>query len=921
VVAPVGKGTLRHVLISSVRKHRILFCVVICLLLLAHPALDIYQSYSESTPSESAAYSFSNKPITDRVVLIVIDSWAARIVESPYWMPKLFQRMPKGASGVLWDPKITQTANGILALSTGFDSTGMDQQRLVFSRQYKNWSIFDDVVARGQKVMFAGGPLWVALFGSRGTDNGPENGHGPNYRSDDLKGLARLEGALQSPTPPALSVLHISETDFAAHQYGTTDSQYRGVLHFWDDKLDSFLNATLTPGTTVIITADHGNDLSGTHGGSGDIYRRVPVLMWGAGISPGARFEMQAVDMPATIAVLLGIRAPANAVALPAVEALQIAPSERLRILRAAYTQTVLKNPQITSNPVLLAKAEAVLASTSTGVGSANTGGIPSANSPSNAKALDEDVARLRASFDELDPDLVPQRHWQATDWLFVVIAFLSVVGLLFMIRPAVPPRGRLFLSGGGLVAIAFLSIEALLVVRFTLSSALKSALAQRAPGVVAAAVVVLFGMAVLFFAAWRRRNFLLQWAESHVVIATLLGWLLLSAFRPVTAIGFVGLVTTLAVLHATTWTSRERLAIGLFFPSYFIVGSLWILPHLGERIFTRYLVGAPIALIGGALLFLAQKRRAGANYSFAWAMLAVLVVFPAGYEGFTGYSGTNPVLLASLMTAAFCFGVSRIIPIPIWVWPLPACVIAFWWFPQSALFYAAFTLGVGVLAATLLQIRFKRGGWMGTFVSILCLILLMSPPSKCLTLLVYCGALIAFLLVKPRESSVSTSVVLAALMIVGMYFAMLDLITGAQDGMLFLDLGSLDIGSAYVGDLTRTIVPAILIAVFKAWLLFSLLAVSIVLFEYFRQQFTAIAGVAGALLLLNVAQLSVLTAMSVNHRTSLYDIEMFSSLLTTGMFVFGATAVGVVSWSLSDRNVEQHQFVHADVLHANAAE
>jgi hypothetical protein len=712
--------------------------------------------------------------------------------------------------------------------------------------------------------------------------------------------------------------------------YGTTSSAYGGVLGFWDDKIDRFLDTALTPGTTVIVTSDHGNDLNGSHGGSGDIYRRVPVLMWGAGISPGAKFEMQAVEMPATIAVLLGIRAPSDAVALPAVDALQIPPAERYRILRVAYAQAVLKNPRVTSNPSLLAQAQAGFAPNWTGSEPANAGpntsiasgalipakveavtaadpsGTPDAGSPADMKAVDDNIARLQASFDELRPELVPQRGWHVSDWMFVAIAFLSAVGLVVVSGAAVRWPGHSFSVRHGLVAAAFLSIEALLVVRFGLMGTLKSALAHRSPGIIAAAFALLIAGADLCLVAWRRRDSLFRWAESHVVTVTLLGWLLISALRPVTAIGFVGLVTTLAVLHASDWTARERFAIGFAFTGYFIVGSLLIWPHCGESIFARYVVGAPIALIGGALLFLAQKRRTGAQYSFAWAMLAVLAAFPAGATGFTGWSNANPVALASLMTVAFCYGMSRIVPIPMWVWLAPAGVLAFWWFPHSTLFYAAFALCAGVLAASILQNRLARACSMGTFVSTLCLLLIMSPPSKCLTLLVYCGALVAFLFGKPIGASRDRFIALTALMIAGVYFAIFNLFTGRFEGMLFVDMGSLDLSSAYVGDPTRTIVPAILMAAFKAWLLFFLLAISIGLLERLRRDFAAIAGLAGTLLLLNVAQLSVLTAMSVHSRSQLYDTELFSLLLTTAMFVFGASAVGAVAWIRSDMTSSQ---------------
>lgn len=899
---------------SNAFKFTKLFCVQVCVLLLAHPVLDLNDLPSKSSPRQAAAYSLPGRPLSDRVVLIVLDSWAVRNMESPRRMPRLFGRLPQGAFGVLWAPKVTETAKGVIALSTGLEPFGLDQQRLVFSHPQREWSIFDDVVARGQRVMFAGGPLWVAMFGSRGTGNGPENGTGPDYRGDDLQGLARLQAALQSPFPPTLSVLHISETDFAAHQNGTTNAAYGRVLGFWDDTLDRFLNVALVPGTTVIITSDHGNNLLGDHGGAGDIYRRVPVLMWGAGIAPGARFEMHSVDMPATIAVLLGIRAPSNAVALPAVEALQIPPSERYRILLAAYTQAVLNSPRVTSNAMLMARAQAPLrpgttdaspasAGPDTGVVLAGSLTLPvaqAAASPEEAIAAESGIARLRASFDKLQPEIVPQRNWRPSDWLFVLIAILSAAGLLVVSGAAVTPFGRSWFSASrALVAAVFLTTEALLLIRFTQSSAVKSALADHNAGVIAAVGTLLIAIALLGFEAWHHRDALLRWTEAHWVTVTLLAWLLISAARPLSAIGFVGLVTTLAVLEAGKWTARGRLAIGLGFAAYFFLGSLYLWPHIGERVAARYLVGAPMALAGATLLFWAKKRRTGSHDFFAWAMLAVLAVFPAGSLGFTGWSDANPVALTSLMTVAFCYLLSRVKAMPVWMALAPASVLAFLWFPRSTVFYAAFALCAGLCTATFLRSKNSDPFRMGAFVSAVCLLLMLSPPSKCLTLIVYFAALTAFLAGKPQTPGHDRSILLTALMLVGMLYATVDLFTGLYDGMMLLNMGSIDLKSAYVGDPARAIVPAFLMVSFKVWLLFFALLIPVGLFEHLRRRFTAIAGMAGALLLLNVAQLSLLTAMSVHGRTQLYDSMMMSLMLTSAMFVFGASAAGIVAWSL----------------------
>jgi len=63
-------------------RHTRLFCVLVCLLLAAHPALNMYYDLaSNSAQQDVPAYSLSNEPLSDRVVLIVLDSWALRMIE------------------------------------------------------------------------------------------------------------------------------------------------------------------------------------------------------------------------------------------------------------------------------------------------------------------------------------------------------------------------------------------------------------------------------------------------------------------------------------------------------------------------------------------------------------------------------------------------------------------------------------------------------------------------------------------------------------------------------------------------------------------------------------------------------------------------------------------------------------------------
>src|SRR4029077_17210163 len=108
-------------------------CVLICLLVPVHPAMDAMMAYRATAGIDPGAYALTSKPLTDRVGLLVIDSWPERLMETAEWMPKLFARSRLGAHGVLWAPKQTETMQGILALSTGVPPSGLSAVGLISS--------------------------------------------------------------------------------------------------------------------------------------------------------------------------------------------------------------------------------------------------------------------------------------------------------------------------------------------------------------------------------------------------------------------------------------------------------------------------------------------------------------------------------------------------------------------------------------------------------------------------------------------------------------------------------------------------------------------------------------------------------------------------------------------------------------------
>lgn len=876
-----------------------LICLLTCVAMLIRPATDAFRAYHGANAPDPEPYTLTQQRLSQRVVLVVIDSWAHRILETPTWMPKLFARESQGASGVLWAPVQTGTMQGILTLATGTPPTGLAAVKLVSTARYAHWTIYDDIASRGERVLFSGGPAWVALFGDRGSDNFRETGHGPRYRDDDVQGLKYLQSVLLSAAPPTLSVIHISETDFAAHQYGTTAKPYADVLRFWDDTLDDFLQHVLVKGTTVIITADHGNDLLGSHGGSDPIYRRTPVVMLGAGIEPGNHVEMQASDMPSTIAVLLGLRAPSGVVGMPAVEGMALPPGERSRIEKAAYEQAVLKQPRVANDPGLLMRAQARLS----GVACSGERPCIESDAPSGSASADPD---LRGAMLHFAPELSPVRRSEILDWFFVALSFGAALMFGHLAWRSIGGTPEQDASDLVPWAAGFVLIELLFCVRSVFSATIKQVLRQPSPQLLMVILLIAAAAIPAAYYGFRHRDTITRWARSHVLSCVVFTYLIATVLRPWDTLSLLGITMVATFAYSSSWPLRVRVAITALFALYFTLGSLVLWPMLGERLAARYVVGLPIAGFGIAALAILQHRYSNSNRRADTAQLLslglLLVLLPAGGLGLVGWSTANFTFEATVLLALLCCWVLVVERPPWWAWAGPALVTAFWRWPTPALFSNSLATCSLLLCLALVGYKERQDCRVAAFLLLTCMLSLMTSPAKSMSLFLLLSAMIGFLMSSPREGREQQGdmVVFAALFVVGCRYAIFDLF-GNTNSMLSFGLQDIDVNSAYVGNSERAIVPAVLMALLKAWLAGAVIFAAFALFRHWHRWLLGIAGLAGMFALFNIGQTSLQAALSTGPRSDQYDWAAFSVFVNTGMFIFAVLSFFMVAAVIED--------------------
>ncbi|HEU5059753.1 MAG TPA: hypothetical protein VFU21_24645, partial [Kofleriaceae bacterium] len=156
-------------------------------------------------------------------------------------------------------------------------------------------------------------------------------------------GFARASKLLLEEDYP-LVVLLPGLVDETGHERGAESDDYRHIAVQTDRELAAALAALDLTRDTVIVTSDHGHLADGGHGGVEDEVVEVPLILAGAGIRPGAALaDAYVTDVAPTAAALLGVPAPGHALGRTLIEALDIDPAARGRLL-AADQERIARN-------------------------------------------------------------------------------------------------------------------------------------------------------------------------------------------------------------------------------------------------------------------------------------------------------------------------------------------------------------------------------------------------------------------------------------------------------------------------------------------------------------------------------------------------------------------------------------------------
>ncbi|MBW2457252.1 MAG: alkaline phosphatase family protein [Deltaproteobacteria bacterium] len=129
---------------------------------------------------------------------------------------------------------------------------------------------------------------------------------------------------------PNFVVAQMTTADHVGHIYGIHSQQYADKIRQFDQQAHELLGE-LGPEWTVIMTGDHGQADTGTHGTAAAVQRRSPIYLYGPGIVDGVHIErrLSQPELSNTFAALYGVAPGAHSLGHTIVEWLDFSPAER----------------------------------------------------------------------------------------------------------------------------------------------------------------------------------------------------------------------------------------------------------------------------------------------------------------------------------------------------------------------------------------------------------------------------------------------------------------------------------------------------------------------------------------------------------------------------------------------------------------
>ena len=318
---------IRRFLLISNKQFR---QAIIAFIIIAIPSFFITGNYivaDAPVPKEGMEENpFPDQPLSEGVLMIVLDGGRKDMMSDDRYMPKLNERVKEGAYLEIETNPITMTASCVKEIATGVPSRpneGLNNFHPVHPGTPDGWNLAsthdgDEDGEYDHQVGILGDYVWRDLYPDREIIPFLKHryGHADFYDGDE-EGFDTLYSWLQGNPPegydraPNVIVAHLSGLDSVGHRYGSYGAtEYEDKLLWLDDKMDIAFEQ-VPDNWIVIVTSDHGLTDSGQHGSDEPIIRETAGFIWGPNIAKGAHIKDVAQRDLATLpSMILGLPLP-----------------------------------------------------------------------------------------------------------------------------------------------------------------------------------------------------------------------------------------------------------------------------------------------------------------------------------------------------------------------------------------------------------------------------------------------------------------------------------------------------------------------------------------------------------------------------------------------------------------------------------
>lgn len=395
-------------------------------------------------------------PISPKVLVIIVDGLGAGPAFHPGWMPLLQNRMPHSAWGTALASFPTLTSPGLRTIFSGHPPL----PRFVFPGGLKplheHDSLFRRAADAGLKSFAVGQQDWPAIFSGHGVNLKSVFYYGPQSRYDDLvlgEGLKIMKEKRWN-----ILVLHLFDLDVIGHATGVGSATYLKQLAWLDNKIDE-LSAIAGTDSCILVTADHGQTKSGTHGGLEMEVRSVPFVLWGNGVRSVALGSFPQENIAPTLSAVLGLPPPAMTEGWPELEAIQISDRERSSVLLDLLNQRYRRWDSLRSKWSWLSRAPGKAAHKAWEA-------FQSKNYPKASELVIQTIRKMDSTISNISP-----LQWIGK--LIVSFWLLILAGSFGFVWPKVYREHRIMTAALGLISLSSLSMVLITPALWSIASTL----------------------------------------------------------------------------------------------------------------------------------------------------------------------------------------------------------------------------------------------------------------------------------------------------------------------------------------------------------------------------------------------------------------------------------------------------------------